>query len=123
MRQTILSLLVMAVLLQSFGSVGVFVSFKLNQGYIAAKLCENRAKPKMRCNGKCYLAKKLKQAEQQQQADNQKSKAELNWICEAFSAIFAQNAIQPSVLHHTAFHICSLPSGNPGGCFHPPSVA
>jgi hypothetical protein len=122
MKKSLALLVMLAVLLQSFGSVGVWISFKANQGYIAAKLCVNKVRPQMRCNGKCYLVKKLKQAEQQQQADNQKSKAELNWICEAFSAIFAQNAVQSSVLRHVTYYVRHLPNGSLGGFFHPPSA-
>ena len=43
------------------------MSFKINQDYIAKNLCENRAKPKMHCNGKCQLMKKLKQADKEEQ--------------------------------------------------------
>jgi hypothetical protein len=45
----------------------IYVSFKINQDYIAKNLCENRAKPKMQCNGKCQLMKKLKQADKEEQ--------------------------------------------------------
>ena len=37
--------------------------YQINKKYIAANLCENRAKPKSKCNGKCYLAKKIKAQE------------------------------------------------------------
>jgi hypothetical protein len=47
--------------------VWIFVSFKINQDYIAKNLCENRAKPKMQCNGKCQLMKKLKQTDKEEQ--------------------------------------------------------
>jgi hypothetical protein len=45
----------------------IYVSFKINQDYIAKNLCENRSKPKMYCKGNCLLMKKLKQAEQEEQ--------------------------------------------------------
>jgi hypothetical protein len=45
----------------------IYVSFKINQDYIAKNLCENRAKPKMQCNGKCQLMKKLKQTDKEEQ--------------------------------------------------------
>jgi len=49
----------------------VFSAFKLNQKYIARTLCENRDKPEMHCNGKCYLAKKIKQAEEREKKEEQ----------------------------------------------------
>lgn len=39
----------------------------MNKSYIARVLCVNKNKPKMHCNGKCYLARKLKEEEKQEQ--------------------------------------------------------
>jgi hypothetical protein len=53
--------------LQPLSKVWIFVSFKINQDYIAKNLCENRAKPILKCNGKCQLMKKLKQADKEEE--------------------------------------------------------
>lgn len=37
--------------------------FYQNQREIAAKRCENRSRPQLKCNGKCQLAKQLKKLE------------------------------------------------------------
>jgi hypothetical protein len=37
----------------------VYLDFELNKDYIVKNLCENRFKPELKCNGKCYLAKQL----------------------------------------------------------------
>ena len=42
----------------------VFLGFSLNSSYITSEICENRSKPEVHCNGKCYLMKKLKQVEE-----------------------------------------------------------
>lgn len=44
----------------------VFVSFKLNQTFIAETLCENRQEPEMQCNGSCHLKKQLIQHDEQE---------------------------------------------------------
>ncbi|MBB5637689.1 hypothetical protein HDE68_003614 [Pedobacter cryoconitis] len=64
--------LLIALMSSGFSRLFVYTSFELNQQYIATTLCENRDKPQMHCNGKCYLAKKLKQAEEKEkrQAEN-----------------------------------------------------
>jgi len=49
----------------------VYAEFVANQKYIAAALCENRDKPEMHCNGKCYLMKKLKDAEEKEKKQEQ----------------------------------------------------
>ena len=45
---------------------GTIAYFHLNRDYIARVLCENRDKPLLHCDGKCYLAKKLKQQQDKQ---------------------------------------------------------
>ena len=37
------------------------IEYYANYDYIATVLCENRDKPYLECNGKCYLEKQLKQ--------------------------------------------------------------
>ncbi len=39
-----------------------FIEYEINKKYIAEVLCENKDKPKMKCNGKCHLKKQLKKA-------------------------------------------------------------
>ena len=36
-----------------------FIDYVVNYEYISTVLCENKAKPKMHCNGKCHLMKEL----------------------------------------------------------------
>lgn len=71
-------ILLINMLLAQFSSVFIYAGFELNQQYIASTLCENRDKPEMHCNGKCYLTKKLKQAEEKekrQERETQKKSA------------------------------------------------
>ncbi|UMB60600.1 hypothetical protein MHL31_16175 [Lutibacter sp. A80] len=37
------------------------INYYANYDYIAAELCENKDKPYLECNGKCYLKKQLKE--------------------------------------------------------------
>lgn len=45
----------------------VCLDYEIRKDYIAKTLCVNKNKPILLCNGKCYLAKKLAQAEKQEQ--------------------------------------------------------
>ena len=47
----------------------VYAGFKLNKNYIATSLCENRNKPRLHCNGKCFLMKKIKQANDKEKSN------------------------------------------------------
>jgi hypothetical protein len=60
--------LVLALLTANCGQLFVYAGFALNQKYIATELCVNRDKPQLHCNGKCYLMRKLRQAEQKEKA-------------------------------------------------------
>lgn len=43
-----------------------YLEYALNKSFIAKQLCENRARPELKCEGQCYLAKRLAQAEEPQ---------------------------------------------------------
>ncbi|QIH34785.1 hypothetical protein K2F45_20275 [Sphingobacterium siyangense] len=60
MKKIVSFLLLIVLAYQCLGSMGVFVWFESNRSFIAANLCENRARPEMHCNGQCVLMKKLK---------------------------------------------------------------
>ena len=38
------------------------IEYQTNKEYIASVLCENRNKPELACDGKCYLNKKIKES-------------------------------------------------------------
>lgn len=40
------------------------VDYVINYDYIVSKLCENKSKPEIMCNGKCYLSKELARSSQ-----------------------------------------------------------
>ena len=63
MKKLFSILVLFAVLLSATAKTAVWGWYMANQSYIAATLCENKAKPKMNCNGKCQLAKQLKKAD------------------------------------------------------------
>jgi hypothetical protein len=94
----------------------------MNESYIAKNLCINREKPMMHCNGKCYLAKKLNEQENQgQQAPAAKS---LKFDIQPF---FVPNAFQlvvinisPKIRYYITddFTIASFPHV----IFHPPTA-
>lgn len=46
----------------SFSEILQFAVFKFNQENIVAAFCINKEKPSMKCDGKCYLNKKISQS-------------------------------------------------------------
>ncbi len=52
-------LLVTVYIVALFRPLMPIVDYYIHYDYIAEKLCENRNKPILACNGKCYLAKEI----------------------------------------------------------------
>lgn len=112
-------LLLLAFVCQTFSRAVIVVNFYANRDYIAKNLCENRAKPKMNCCGKCQLSKRLKQEDRQDQ-QNPERKAEMKYevvLRSSFAVLPAQIAVQisserfynradqcPAGVHTTLFH-------------------
>lgn len=61
-------LLIVLIVSANFTRLFIYAGYQVNQKYIAAKLCENRDKPWLNCNGRCYLMKKIKQAEDKERS-------------------------------------------------------
>ncbi|WP_109413901.1 hypothetical protein [Pararcticibacter amylolyticus] len=66
----------------SFSRMLVYAAFELNRNYIASTLCENRERPWLHCDGKCYLAKKMKQVEEKEK--NEERQTQKNLIQDSF---------------------------------------
>ncbi|HEX3385882.1 MAG TPA: hypothetical protein VHS53_11865 [Mucilaginibacter sp.] len=114
-------LLIFCIMGSSFSRFVVYAGFELNRNYIAAKLCENRNKPWLHCNGRCYLVKKLKQAEEKQAAnerETQKSLVQENY-CQTpgqvkfFTCVIAIMRVPNNRIH--------LPDGH-GSILRPPQL-
>ena len=59
--------MMLVILLQSSIKSLYVAYYQINQDYIASVLCINKAKPASTCNGKCYLSRKMKEQEKQEQ--------------------------------------------------------
>jgi len=49
---------------------GLFINYQINKAEITRKYCENKAKPMLNCNGKCYLAKQLAKEQAKEEQSN-----------------------------------------------------
>jgi predicted NACHT family NTPase len=61
-------MLIFMMITANFTRLFIYAGYEVNQKYIAEKLCENRDKPWLNCNGRCYLMKKIKQAEDKERS-------------------------------------------------------
>jgi hypothetical protein len=73
MRALIVIFCITGFLAKDIARLGWEIWFKVNQEQIIAEKCENKAKPMLHCNGKCYLSKQLEKLEQKEQNHNSKT--------------------------------------------------
>jgi len=114
-------LLIFCIISCSFSRFFIYAGFDMNRSYIAAKLCENRSRPWLHCNGHCYLMKKLKQADEKQ-ATNERE-AQKNLVQETFFQAPGQVKFFTHVIRVLSIpnNRIQLPQGH-GSIFQPPQL-
>ena len=109
---------------QSFNSAFIIADYKLNTA-LYAKNCINKAKPKLHCNGKCQMMKKI-QEEEKKDAENAERKSEnKNEVVLSSKSFFANADMILSktmlITTYTSFS-CNNTIDRAYGIFHPPRV-
>jgi hypothetical protein len=66
-KKTAALILLLVFLLHTFHTGILTCWFNQNRQWVAAELCVNKSRPAMKCNGKCFLSKKIKAVEEQQE--------------------------------------------------------
>jgi hypothetical protein len=69
-RTAVTIFLLSAFAIQTFDKVFIIADYYLNTASFR-QLCENRARPKMNCNGKCLLMKKISEQEKKEQKNTE----------------------------------------------------
>src|SRR3569833_623620 len=113
MRKLTAILIVVCIICSSFSRFFIYAGFELYKNYFATKLCENRNKPWLHCNGHCYLMKKLKQAENKQAANERETQKNLvqETYCHSpgqvkfFTRVFAVMHIPNNRIHLPGGHL------------------
>lgn len=112
-------LLILTLGFQCLVKLGLITFYQLNKTYIINALCENKDKPKMHCEGKCFLKKHLSLAD-----TAEKKSAEI--LKKIDFPIFLISSLHQDVVHEVAFipmntaivnHYCHTLSYR---IFHPP---
>jgi hypothetical protein len=120
LKQVPVILLLVGFLGQTFSKYFIVLDYQLNKSYIAANLCENRNRPEMKCAGKCYLCRRLKNEEKKDQ-DNPERKAENKFESTSFPSGLVLRHPTPvtTTLQYPHFQeaICNSFTGS---VFHPP---
>ena len=122
LKKFVTILLLTTIFLQTFSSFVVQADYFFNKSFIAKVLCINREKPKMHCNGKCYLAKQLKDQEQKDQQapcpKREKFEVQPFFLPENISLIPSSPVIKVAFYQLVDINTTSFPRS----VFRPPSV-
>jgi len=101
-KRAVCLFLLICVIASSFSRFFTYAGFEVNKKYIAERLCENKSRPWLHCNGHCYLMKKLKLAEEKEKKQEQEAKR--SQYQEALAPETALTLdMQPKVTHYPAF--------------------
>ena len=99
-----------------------FAGYELNKDYIAKELCVNKDKPALNYNGKCFLSKKIAEAEKKQQSAERKTQKDLTQqhvVISGFKILFfADKSIPEYPSYSKHYSITKYFS-----IFHPPQTA
>lgn len=63
--------LILALSFQCLVKLGLLTYYSVNIEYIVKELCENKDKPELKCKGKCFLKKKMAQADEAEKKTNE----------------------------------------------------
>lgn len=121
MRVTVSTILITAILSYQLSSLLVYMSFKINQEYIAKNLCVEKDVEGSTCKGCCQLKKKIHEQEEQQKnmpvpVDN---KSEINFFNEVSDG---DNLILESSQAKQYFHQNNYLFFSINSVFHPPRI-
>lgn len=77
MKFILVPILILLVFAQTFSKWFVVLEYDLNKGFISKNLCINKARPKLHCNGKCQMMKKLAEEEKQNSSNNNTTRTKI----------------------------------------------
>lgn len=125
MKLILIPLLMALVLTQVFSKWLVVMEYRLNQDFIAKNLCINKARPKMHCNGKCQMMKRLAEEEKQNPDGNSNPYSrikiqEVVFSDEIFQPVVPQG-IQPVICYNQEAPLAAYNSPI-ASIFHPPAL-
>jgi hypothetical protein len=118
-RQLTAFILLFALVAQTFNKAIVVSSYYSNTAAYA-KNCENKAKPKLQCNGKCQMMKKLKEEEKKEQKNN--SKQSQDEVLSSKSFFASVHFKQQTTTNEFSIYHSGSAIDRASDFFHPPSI-
>jgi hypothetical protein len=123
MKFILVPILIALLFTQTFSKWVIMIEYNLNRDFIASNLCVNKARPKLHCNGKCQMMKKLAEEEKQNSSNHNSAKISIQDL------FFSNDITQPELpsLKSTPLSFNEEPpipnySSPIASIFHPPAM-
>lgn len=112
--------LILSVSCSCISQLLIHAGFSMNRKYITARFCGNVDKHWMHCDGKCFLAKKLKEASDAQKKDAKE--ASKFQAYEGVIQILTTERDEQLQMTHKLYPLMDIKAviKRPGSIFHPP---
>lgn len=108
-------------ILLTFSNSFTMLSFYLNQDVIIAKFCVNKSRPKLHCNGHCFLAKKIKEQEKSEAGTALMASVKIEVVSSRSFYANPLNALYKTIVVHEAVYINDMsPQAFTTNIFKPP---
>lgn len=120
-KQIATGILLLCLLLQTLSSAAIVGSYYVNKASYARN-CVNKAKPKLHCNGKCQMLKKLQQEEKKDSQDSEHRNNGKGMVISSKSFFAAISLVKEYIVICYAVQPVPPTIGSTHSIFHPPSA-
>ena len=113
--------LIALIISSSFNRLFYFAGYEMNKDYISNVLCININKPELNCKGKCFLTKKIAEAEKKQQNQERKAQKDISqqvMLLSSFKMSFLKELNAKNIITYKN----NYKFKNNTTLFHPPSI-
>src|SRR5215213_8628353 len=125
MKFILVPLLIMLLLSQAFSKWLLVIEYNMNKDFISQKLCINKAKPKLHCNGRCQMMKRLAEEEKQNSSNTNNNTSRIKIQESVFSNEIVQLLVPLPLSSAISYNeeppvfVYSVPASS---IFHPPAL-
>jgi hypothetical protein len=121
-KQVVILALICGIFTQSIGKLVLLSNYLINKEFIIFNYCENKSKPKLKCNGKCHLTKQLKEQEKQESSSKNNAKCiDETQFCSEYDYAISPRVVYVSISENWTY-LNGETKNESSSIFHPPTV-
>ena len=121
-KQITAFVILLMMIVQTYHKAFIVLDYYTNSGYYA-RLCENKSRPELHCNGKCQMMKELKQDQHKDEQNPGRKISSQNEIIssKSFFCYISKPLIKEEVIAYDIPHDAKAVD-MPRSFFHPPGL-